>query len=317
MGIKDLKKFLRDSGVDCFYKVNLNLLTNKKIAIDSLNWVFTYNNLAVRNLLSTKENILDPINQKELYEYLIDEFIKFNIKILNFKIIPVWIWDGKSKDNKTTTKVERRKSRKMMEERKNNLRNELLNMNILERPPSLLEQYRKLLLSSVFISYEYIEKIKNLSNTFGLPTIVAEDEAENLGSSLAVDKRIAAVWSADTDTLPLGCPMVIKGFDSLNGNLYIDTIFLSKILSHLEMSIKQFRDFCIMLGTDFNDRIPGLGPKKSLILINKYKEIETIDKETKHNIYCLKQEEVRPQLTPYKTTSIDDCDLTFGKNCNL
>ena len=97
--------------------------------------------------------------------------------------------------------------------------------------------------------------------------IVAKDEAENLAASLAVELKVAAVWTSDTDTYPLGAPLVVKGFESKGGHIHIKGIFTLNILRDLELNHDQFRDFCIMLGTDFNDRMNRIGPSNALILI--------------------------------------------------
>ena len=146
-----------------------------------------------------------------------------------------------------------------------------------------------------------------------MPTITAEDEAENLASSLAVERKVAAVWTSDTDTYPLGAPLVVKGFKNINNEMNICGIITLKILQYLNLTHEEFRDFCILLGTDFNDRISGIGPKKALTLIRRYKNIENITLETRHNTYGLKKDTVRQQLTPYDT-NIGDDQLNISSN---
>ena len=118
-------------------------------------------------------------------------------------------------------------------------------------------------------------------------------------------KESKQFWSADTDTYPLGAPLVVKGFEyeQIDNQTVISIkgTFTCIIRKGLQLNHQEFRDWCIMLGTDFNERIPGIGPKKSYTLIEKYRNIEQIEKETKHNTSCLKCEDVRKQLSPYDT----------------
>jgi len=165
----------------------------------------------------------------------------------------------------------------------------------------MLKEYKKLVLLTPYFSFENIERIKTFSNSVGIPSIIADDEAENLASSLAVELKVAAVWSSDTDTYPLGAPVVVKGFENIKGDINIKGVFTLNILRDLGLNHDQFRDFCILLGTDFNDRMDRIGPVNALTLIKRYGNIETIANETKHNTYCLKKDEVREQLTPYNT----------------
>ena len=320
MGIKDIKPFLKSKEINCNRKIPLHMLKGEKIAVDALNWIFTYIMPVGKTVVSEQEDILEPICQEKIYTYMIDECAKFNAKFIDHDITPIWIWDGVSQDNKTATKVERKKSKQVAIDKMTTLREQLLAMNPFERPPELMEMYRKMVSKNIHIKRATIDKIKLFTQQCGLPCITSKDEAENLGSSLCCQKRIKAIWSADTDTYPLGAQLVIKGFEyeTINNQtvISINGTFTSIIRKELELSHQEFRDFCIMLGTDFNERMPGIGPKKSYTLIKKYRNIEKIEEETKHNTYCLKHEEVRKQLSPYDTSFVDDKDLEY-KNENV
>lgn len=318
MGIKDINQFLKNKGIKCKRKIPLYMLKGEKIAIDALNWIFTYIMCVGKKVINEQEDILQEVDQYKIYCYMIEEFCKFNEKFLDQDITPIWIWDGVSQDNKTATKVERKKSKQVSIDKMINLKDQLLTMNPFERPPELMEEYRKMMSKNIHIKRKIVDKIKLFSEKCGLPCITSKDEAENLGSSLCYHKRVKAIWSADTDTFPLGAPLVVKGFEyeQIDNKTVISItgVFTSIIRNELKLDYNEFRDFCIMLGTDFNERIPGIGPKKSYTLIEKYRNIENIEKDTKHNTYCLKCEEVREQLSPYNTDFIDKDSLEVDKN---
>ena len=319
MGIKDLRTFLKNKKVDCFCTIPLLEFYGKRVAIDSLNWVFCYMGNCVKSIMSTKGDPMKPISQEELYRKMVQEFLNFNIKLMNHGITPLWIWDGVSKDNKTVTKVERRNARKAMIEKRDNVFNVLQKLNPLERPSELLKEFQQLTMNTTCLKREKIDDLKELSLEIGIPTITADDEAEALAASLAVERIVAAVWTADTDTYPIGCPIVIKGFENVKGEVHINAVFTLKILKELKLNHDEFRDFCIMLGTDFNDRLDRIGPVKSFKLIEKYRCLEEVEKHTQHNLYALKYKEVRPQLASYKTiyNGVDDlfCNtmVNFGE----
>ena len=308
MGIHGLKPFLKDKNVNCFFEVPLNCFWGKRIAIDTLNWYFCYQTTAVKNIVNSQRDPLKPIPQDEIYEKLVKEFIRFNLKLMNHGVTPVWIWDGVSKDNKGVTKVERRNARQKMRERRDTIIEALKDMSPLEMPYELVKELKQLTVNTAGLKREKLEQLKELGEELGLPTIVADDEAEALAASLAVERIVAAVWSADTDTYVIGCPIVVKNFAYKNGEVYIEATYTLKILLDLKLSHAEFRDFCILLGTDFNDRIHGIGPKKAYKLIEQFRNLETVEKETKHNCYGLKYRDVREQLSAYDTkyTGIDD-----------
>jgi 5'-3' exonuclease len=308
MGIKDINSFLRKN-VDFEFSVPLTSFGGQRIAIDGLNWLFTYLPMVHKRVVEAQKDLLKDIDQTEIFESMKVEWMKFNIKLMNYKITPVWVWDGVSKDNKMVTKIERRKYRNELIKKKKILKEQLLSMHILARDASLLNNYKKLVLSTPYFDKENTEELKEYSKRSGLPTLIAEDEAENLASSLAVEKRISAVWSSDTDTYPLGAPIVVNSFERKNDALYIKGVSTLNILKSLGLNHQSFRDFCIMLGTDFNDRMERIGPASSLTLIKKYGNIESIAEHTKHNTYCLHAKEVRKQLTPYDTSFIEEKEL--------
>ena len=316
MGIKDLRTFLKNKNVDCFYQMPLLDFHGKRWAIDSLNWVFCYMGSAVKIILSRKTDPLDFITQEELYDRLVVEFVNFNIKLMNHGITPVWIWDGQSKENKHVTQVERRNAKKLMIEKKENVINVLKGMNPLERPPELLKELRQLVMTTTSLKREKIEDLKKFSEEIGIPTITADDEAESLAASLAVERIVGAAWTADTDTYAIGCPIVVKGFENIGGDICINAVFTPKILKALGLNHDEFRDFCIMLGTDFNDRIYGLGPAKSYKLIQLYRNLETVEEKTSHNLYMLKFREIREQFFAYDTKYNGVDDLMVNTSIN-
>ena len=316
MGIKDLNTYLKKEGIDCFFTISLVNFSEQRFAIDGLNWIFTYLSSAYRRIFDKQKDPLDIVCQDQLFLEMCKEFLIFNNKLMNYKITPVWIWDGISKDSKKSTQNARRSSRKAMMDQRDQLREELLKQSVLERDHSLVEKYKRLVLNSAFISRKNIDKFKEFGEKLGLPVIHADDEAENLASSLGVQRKISAVWSSDTDTYPLGAPIVVKGFENIGGTLHIRGIFTLRMLKELDMDHDQFRDFCILLGTDFNDRLPGIGGCKSRILIDRYSDLETIEDKTKHNLYQMHYKDVREQLTPYLTDHTCE-DFQVKKDVNF
>ena len=73
--------------------------------------------------------------------------------------------------------------------------------------------------------------------------------------------------------------LTIAGRRKLPGkNIYIDTnpenVELDSILSALEITREQLVDIAILIGTDYNPGIKGVGPKTALKLIKKHGAIE-------------------------------------------
>jgi len=82
------------------------------------------------------------------------------------------------------------------------------------------------------------------------------------------------VVSDDWDVLAYGATKVIR---HLTGSQHpCVEVNTSILLSNLEMNYDSFLDVCILCGTDFNIlTIPGIGVKRAVQKIKKYKNIET------------------------------------------
>lgn len=313
MGISDLVPFLKKNVPNCFVRVPATNFNNRRIAIDGHNWLFTYLGSSVKYESQHLKDPMEGLSVDKVFISLVREFLKFNIKLLNYKITPVWIWDGTSMPAKKETKDKRREERQKRIDKRNNLKNILSDMSVLERPTELLDQYKKLQIDTFYFPGDRIDELKRVSKRIGLPTITAKSEGEHLASSLAVERYVACVWSSDTDTYVLGAPFVTRKIDYTGKDMYIEGVFTLAVLKQLGLTHQEFRDFCIMCGCDFGNRMKGVGPKRSMELIQKYRSIEEINANNpKLDISCLNYEECRRLLTP-TVTEIDEEDLNVTK----
>lgn len=100
--------------------------------------------------------------------------------------------------------------------------------------------------------------------------LVSDGEAERTACEMVIADEAQYVYSNDSDCLALSCPAVI--FEDLGG--YLHLFRLASILGPLKLGVAEFTDFCILLGTDFNDRI--LSPDEAFESISRYGRIENI-----------------------------------------
>ncbi len=71
-----------------------------------------------------------------------------------------------------------------------------------------------------------------------------------------------------------------------------ELVKLSENLMDLGISREQLVDIAILIGTDFNEGVKGIGPKKALSLIQKHGTIENLPGEVKAGLTA-EPEEVR------------------------
>ena len=93
--------------------------------------------------------------------------------------------------------------------------------------------------------------------------IDAISEAEKLCSILVKLDFVQAVYSTDSDLIPLGASIIIKEFEDGNAHIFLNT----DIRNFLSLPQERIVDLSIILGTDFNERVKGNGKMTALKLV--------------------------------------------------
>lgn len=135
-----------------------------------------------------------------------------------------------------------------------------------------------------------IEDSKRLLGLLGIPCIQAPSEAEAQAAFMAARGEVWAASSKDYDSLLFGTPRLVR-FLTLTGKEYLpskgsfrplkpELIVLHELLEELGITREQLVDLAILVGTDFNTGVRGIGPKKALRLIKAYGKLENIFGET-------------------------------------
>src|SRR5262249_5214947 len=88
-----------------------------------------------------------------------------------------------------------------------------------------------------------------------------------------------------------------------------EVIELDRLLETYGISRGQLIDLGILVGTDFNEGVKGIGPKKALKLVQEHGRIERMPSEIVDALGDV--EEVRRIYTNPNVT--DDYDITFGE----
>lgn len=209
-------------------------------------------------------------NKGELTSHLQGIFYKILIFLQN-EMIPIFVFDGKAPDIKNKTISLRKK------------RQEQANKNLEKIEDTQDEEYIKLFKQTFKPTKQDIVEAQILLDLMGIPYIVAPGEADVVCSWLAARKDIngkrfvKGVCSDDSDMLPLGAPYLLKDMlKFMSKNKSVKIISLHKTLDNMDLTMQQFVDLCVLLGTDYCDNIKGIGPKNALILIKKYGTLEKV-----------------------------------------
>ncbi|NIP66647.1 flap endonuclease-1 [Candidatus Bathyarchaeota archaeon] len=121
-----------------------------------------------------------------------------------------------------------------------------------------------------------LQDAKKLLDLLGIPYVQAPGEAEAQSAHLARKGDVWATNSRDYDSLLFGTPCLLR---YLTASRKPELITLHRLLSDHEISREQLVDIAILMGTDYNEGITGVGPKTALKLIKKHGSIEGLPKD--------------------------------------
>ena len=88
-------------------------------------------------------------------------------------------------------------------------------------------------------------------DAYGIKYITAINEADEVCSAIVIKGAAYACLSEDTDLFAYGCPRVLKYISLLNHTVVVYP--LEKILESVGMKFTEFRQLCILSGTDYNE----------------------------------------------------------------
>jgi len=135
------------------------------------------------------------------------------------------------------------------------------------------------------LTREMVGEARELLRLMGVPTVQAPSEGEAQAAHMAAtSKDISAAASKDYDSLLFGAPRLVR-FLTISGKEFLpsqgtfrpivpETIVLAQLLERWRITREQLIDLAMLVGTDFNDGIKGIGPKKALTLVQRHGRIE-------------------------------------------
>lgn len=254
--------------------ISLSELSGKIVAIDAFNSLYQFLSI-IRQPDGT------PLRDRdgEVTSHLSGLFYRC-VNFLEAGVRPIFVYDGKPPELKKET-IEKRVAARMDAEVQ---WKEALAEGDVRRAWSKATRASRL-------TGMMIEDSRSLLEYMGIPWIQAPSEGEAQASYMVLTGQAHAAASQDFDALLFGCPRLLRNF-AISGkrrlpksnkfvNIDPEEVLLDKVLATTGVTRNQLVDMGIMIGTDFNKGIKGIGPKKSLALIKQYGSIEEITKAGK------------------------------------
>lgn len=200
-------------------------------------------------------------------------FLYRTANLVEAGIEPIFVFDGKPHPLKAATLQERNERReKAAAEWK-----EAIARGDLKTAHTKAQQTSRM-------TSEVRDSAKELIGYLGFPMVSAPSDGEQEAAFMC---RLGDVWAAasqDYDSLLFGTPLLVRNL-TLTGRRKVpgkdiykeiktEVIDSSEFLAHLGIDRRQLVDLCMLIGTDFNRGIKGIGPKKALKLIKDCGDLE-------------------------------------------
>ncbi len=141
------------------------------------------------------------------------------------------------------------------------------------------------------LTRDMIGEAKELLRLLGIPVIQAPSEGEAQASHMASRGDVWAAASKDYDCLLFGAPLLLR-FLTISGKEFLPSKGVSRpivpevidtvgMLATYGITREQLIDLAMLVGTDFNEGVKGIGPKKALKLVRDFGSIENMPAEVK------------------------------------
>ncbi len=248
-------------------KISLDHLAGKTIAIDAFNALYQF--LAIIRLRDGS-----PLRDRSgrITSHLSGLFNR-TVNLLEHGIKPVYIFDGKPPDMKRRTILEREVVKAKFEKE----------WKVALEKGDLPTAFKKSVMTSR-LDRGMLEDAWHLLDLMGIPWVRAPSEGEAQAAVMTREGYCYGAASQDYDALLFGSPRLIinltvagKRYYPRRGiaiSLIPELVILEKALSKIELRMEQLIDIALIVGTDFNDGIFGVGPKGALHAIKRYGNLE-------------------------------------------
>ncbi len=282
-------------------EVELEYFSGKLVAIDAFNAIYQF-------LSTIRQPDGTPLkdSQGRITSHL-SGLLYRNANLIEIGIKPVYVFDGEPPEFKRKELERRAEIKKEAEEKWR---------AALERGEEYAKKYAQ---ATARVDEYIVESSKNLLELLGIPFVQAPSEGEAQAAYMARKGDVDYTGSQDYDSLLFGSPklarnLTVTGKRKLPGkNVYVEikpeVIDLESNLKKLGITREQLIDVAILVGTDYNEGVKGVGAKKALKFIKTYGDVKKALKVLKVEIEHL--DEIREFFRNPPTT--DDYEIKFRK----
>ena len=231
-------------------EISLKDLEGRTVAIDAYNTIYQF-------LSGIRQRDGSPLmDQNGNVTSHLSGILYRTASIVDKGIKPIYVFDGDSSEHKAKTLEQRRA-----------IKEEAMEKWEEAKAAGNIEEARKFAIRTSRMSPYILESSKKLLDYMGIPYVQAEGEGEAQGAYMVEQGDAWAVASQDYDCLLFGAPRIVRNLTLSGGLSNLEYLELEKVLNEIDLTREQLIDVALMVGTDFNEGIHGIGAKTGLKLI--------------------------------------------------
>jgi len=253
--------------------LSLDDLRGKSFAVDAFIALYSF-----MSLIRTRDGT--PLMDKEgrVTSHLVGLAFRTTRLISDYNMHLVFVFDGKPPELKKREVEKRRQAKRKAEEEYREA----------VEAGDMATAFSKAVMTSR-MTREAVDDAKRLLDLLGVPWVQAPSEGEAQAAYMASRGDVWASNSKDYDSLLFGAPRLVR-FLTISGEEWLpskgrarklipELINLEEFLEELELTRIQLIDLSILVGTDFNEGLKGIGPKTALKLMRKHGSIEDLPED--------------------------------------
>ncbi len=229
------------------------------VAIDAHNWLYRYLTTTVR---FTRTAVYTTDDGEEVANLI--GIIQGLPKLLEHDVTPVFVFDGGVTELKADEIADREDARATYQAELEAAR---------ARDDADAAEIATLDSRTQTLTETIIDTTRDLFELLDIPTVDAPAEGEAQAAYMARNGPADYAGTEDYDALLLGSPYTLRQLTSKGDPECMD--FAATLETH-DLTWEHLVEAALLMGTDFNDGLPGVGPKTAVSLIHEHGDLEAV-----------------------------------------
>ena len=234
--------------------VSFDELSGSVVAVDAHNWLYRYLTTTVK---WTSGDVYTTSDGTEVANLV--GVVQGLPKFFEHDLTPVFVFDGAVTELKDDEVQARREQREKYEDQLEDAREEGDAVAV-----ARLESRTQRLTDTI------VETTRELLELLDVPIVDAPAEGEAQAAVMARKGQVDYAGTEDYDALLFGSPLTLRQLTSKGDPELMD--FDATLAEH-DLTWEQLVDVGLLMGTDFNDGIDGVGPKTAVKLVREHGDL--------------------------------------------